>query len=71
VGGEDRKAAFENLVPGNYYFCAREYGTSSYVMEGTGVTVTSRSRMNWYEVTIDLQRIVMTGQLNGLKRIPF
>ena len=54
-GGEDGKATFENLAPGNYYFYAREYGSSSYVTGGVGVKVVSRYRMNWYEVTIDLK----------------
>lgn len=55
AGGEDGKAAFENLAPGNYYFYAREYGTSSYVTGEVGVTVVSRYRQNWYEPTIDLK----------------
>jgi hypothetical protein len=55
AGGEDGKATFENLAPGNYYFYAKEYGSSSYVTGGVGVTVVSRYRMNVYEPTIDLK----------------
>lgn len=55
AGGADGKATFENLSPGDYYFYAREYGSSSYRCGEVGTTVLSRSRQNWYEPTINLK----------------
>jgi len=55
AGGEDGKAAFENLAPGNYYFYAIEYETSSFVSGDVSVKVIARSRMNDYEISIDLK----------------
>ena len=55
AGGEDGKATFENLSSGNYYFYAKEYGSSSYVTGEIGVSVAGGGRTNWKEVTIDLK----------------
>lgn len=52
-GDGSGQVTFENLAPGNYFFYGKAYGTNGYVTGEIGVTVRSRYRQNWYDVTIN------------------